>query len=104
MYFLCVRPARAPPADAELIFDAETFVRNLPLSIEAVFFMRHSEAQERWCNMALSGSKCEEYTRAAWLNMRRHFGRTAQQLPLLRFDPFNLKTPFHAVAPPDPRP
>lgn len=116
-----------------MIFDAETFVRNLPHTIEAVFFMKHSSAQEACefeaqgrgrsqhfppsnavtvdfrpltscgatgCDMALSGAKCEDYARSAWRNMRRHFGLTVEQLPLVRFDPFDHERPFHAIAPP----
>ena len=72
----------------EMIFDAAHFVSMLPEAIEAVFYMHED------CTDSLSGPKCEEYARAAHANMLKHFALTADEVPLLRFDPWNLETPF----------
>ena len=76
----------------EAIFDAQTFVDNLPHSIEAVFYL------DQDCTDAISGQKCENYARRAHQNMLSHFGLTSEQLPLLQFDPWNWNVPFR----PDP--
>ena len=60
----------------EAIFDAQTFVDNLPHSIEAVFYL------DQDCTDAISGQKCENYARRAHQNMLSHFGLTSEQLPL----------------------
>ena len=83
----------------EAIFEADAFVRALPRSVEAFFFMRPSDEQEWACEDALSGKKCETYARAAWANMRRHFGLSARELPLVELDPRNYRAPFRAVLP-----
>ena len=62
--------------------DAAEFVRNLPHSIEAVFYLRED------CSDAISGAKCEDYGRAAHRRILERFGLTAEQLPLLRLDPW----------------
>ena len=83
----------------EAIFEADAFVRALPRSVEAIFFMRPSDEQEWACEDALSGAKCEGYARAAWATFRRKFGLTPQQLPLVEFDPKNWQAPFRPVLP-----
>lgn len=65
-----------------MIFDAAEYMRNLPYSIEAVFYLHED------CSDAQSGPKCEEYGRAAHATIVRHFGLTAETLPLLRLDPW----------------
>ena len=81
----------------EAIFDAEEFVRNLPRSIESVFFTKPSPAQRFSCDDALSGSKCLDYARVALRRIRRHFGLSEVELPFVRFDPFNAERPFTDV-------
>ena len=83
----------------EAIFDAEAFVRNLPRSIEAVFFTKPSAAQRFSCDDALSGSKCLDYARVALRRIRSHFGLSAAELPFVRFDPFKAERPFTDVTP-----
>lgn len=72
----------------EAIFDAEAFVRNLPASIEAVFYMDGD------CSDSMAGPKCEQYARDAHANILDHFQLTAEELPLLRFDPWDWWAPF----------
>ena len=62
--------------------DAAEFVRNLPHSIEAVFYLHED------CTDAQSGPKCEEYGRAAHARIVQHFGLSAEELPLLHLDPW----------------
>ena len=54
----------------------------MPHSIEAVFYLRED------CSDAISGAKCEDYGRAAHRRILERFGLTAEQLPLLRLDPW----------------
>jgi len=78
----------------ELILSERSYSRALPSSIQAVFYIRartcHSE------NWAAQGDKCESYARAMHARLTRHFGLTAEQLPLLRLDLRDFDTPFSA--------
>ena len=76
----------------EAIFDAEAFKRNLPASIEAVFYLDGD------CADSMAGPKCEDFARRAHANMKRHFGLTDEQLPLLKLDPWNWRQPFSPAA------
>ena len=73
----------------ELIFDAAAFTANLPNAIEAVFYLRED------CSDAISGPKCEDYSRAAHRSILKHFGLTPGQVPFLRFQPWDWTTPFY---------
>ena len=67
---LCVRAVYN-----EVILDDKTFVRSLPLSIDAVFFLPSA------CDDIFDGPKCEAYARGAHRNILRHFELTeAQQM------------------------
>ena len=76
----------------ELIFDADRFRSTLPASIEAVFYL------EGDCADATDGPKCEDYARGAHARMKKRFGLTDAQLPLLRLDPYNWQTPLQPEA------
>ena len=80
----------------EVILDDKTFVRSLPLSIDAVFFLPSA------CDDTFDGPKCEAYARGAHRNILRHFELTEAQLPLVLFDYFNFDEPFTAVPNCDP--
>ena len=74
----------------EAIFDAATFVDQLPHSIAAVFWTDEDDD----CKDAISGKKCKGYALAAHANLLRHFGLTSEQLPLLHLDLWNYAEPF----------
>ena len=65
----------------ELVFDADTFVRELPHAIEAFFMMAHDD-----CDDVHDGPKCNEYTFFAHRRFLEHFGLTRAQVPLLKLD------------------
>ena len=92
----CARDG-ATTTTVEAIFSAEEFVRNLPHSIEAVFYMNPSDDQDFWCGVSISGEKCEDYARTAIGRMREHFGLSVNELPFVRFDPRNWRRPFTDV-------
>ena len=73
----------------ELIFNSTAFLSQLPGSIEAVFFL-----DGRDCSAERDGPKCEAYARSAHASMKREFGLTDVQLPLVRLDPLNWKAPL----------
>ena len=91
----------------EMIFESQAFIDQLPASIEAVFYLHVDRS--RWafepmginwpdveadCVDATSGPKCRDYATRAHTAMLEHFQLTAEQLPLLRFDPYNWDCPF----------
>ena len=92
----------------EMIFDADAFVRRLPLSIDAVFYMRVDRSKwecpqclglswpdvEPNCVDATSGPKCRDYATRAWRKILSHFHKTPRELPLLQLDPHNRERPF----------
>ena len=79
----------------ELVFDAAHFTEQLPASIEGLFFLAGGD-----CSDITDGPKCEDYARGAHENMKRHFGLTDEQFPLLRLDPNDWDTPFTIDSPP----
>ena len=80
----------------ELVFDSKVFVSQLPGSMEAVFFLEGAD-----CGAEGDGPKCEAYARSAHANMKREFGLTDVQLPLVRLDPLNWMAPLSDGADPN---
>lgn len=80
----------------ELVFDSKVFVSQLPGSMEAVFFLEGAD-----CGGEGDGPKCEAYARSAHANIKREFGLTDVQLPLVRLDPLNRKAPLSDGADPN---
>lgn len=99
-------PALVPPCDSpsacrfydEIILSKDTYVANLPASIEAVFFLRNMD-----CKDAFDGPKCGDYARLAHQKILKHFSLSPDELPLLEFDLWNWKRPFRDTNP-NPRP
>lgn len=81
----------------ECIMDDQTFVSNLPHSIDAVFYLPTA------CDDIYDGPKCESFARGAHRNLLRHFQLTEAQLPFVKFDYFNFSQPFSAAANCDPQ-
>jgi len=74
---------------AELIFDSSVFLRNLPYSVEAMFFLPTR------CNGDIyDGAKCEDYVRTAHRTFLQNFTLTEEQVPLLKLDLWNWEAPF----------
>mgnify|MGYP004170764409 CR=1 FL=1 len=80
----------------ELVFDSKVFTAQLPGSMEAVFFLEGAD-----CGAERDGPKCEVYARSAHANIKREFGLTDVQLPLVRLDPLNWKAPLSDGADPN---
>ncbi len=80
----------------ELVFDSTVFASQLPGSMEAVFFVDGAD-----CSDESDGPKCEAYARSAHANIKREFGLTDVQLPLVRLDPLNRKAPLSDGADPN---
>ena len=76
----------------ELIFESAAYMRELPKSVEAIFYTTGT------CGDVYDGPKCAQYARAAHGNFLRHFGLTAKDVPLLKFDLFNWQQPFEDVS------
>jgi len=77
---------------AELVFDASHFIRGLPHSMDAMFFI-HGECNDIGDKFNHNAA-CEEYARIAHETVLRHFGLSPADLPLLRLDPFDWHQPF----------
>ena len=73
----------------ELVFDSKVFASQLPGSMEAVFFLEGAD-----CGAESDGPKCEAYARSAHANIKREFGLTDVQLPLVRLNPLDWKAPL----------
>ena len=95
----------------EVIFDSQTFVNQLPRTIEAVFFMHVDRSKwecpfcmgNSWpdvepdCVDATSGPKCKDYATRAHRAILRHFQLDQRQIPLLRLNPYDWDAPFKQV-------
>ena len=94
--YIYVRPRASLSQDHkfydELIFDAGRFTRDLPRSIEAVFYI-HGSCNDVGDNFNHNAA-CEPYARRAHANILRRFHLSAERLPLLRLDLFNWNAPF----------
>lgn len=77
--------------------DDQTFVKNLPHSVAAVFFLPTP------CEDIYDGPKCEDYARGAHRNFLRHFRLTELELPLVKFEFTDFETPFVAMPNCDPK-
>jgi hypothetical protein len=80
----------------EMVFDSKVFTSQLHGSMEAVFFLEGAD-----CGAERDGPKCEVYARSAHANIKREFGLTDVQLPLVRLDPLNWKAPLSDGADPN---
>ena len=85
----------------ELIFNSANFSSQLPESIEAIFFLDGGDCSaegdgQETCTLSgcFLAPKCEAYARSAHAHMKREFGLTDEQLPLVRLDPLNWKAPL----------
>ena len=77
----------------EMVFDAAAYTRHMPRSIEAVYYI------EGDCSVNMGSDRnpqpmCKKYAIAAHANLIRHFNLTKEELPLVRFDPFDWTSPF----------
>lgn len=70
---------------AEMIVDAKAWRDNLPESVEALFYPKHTCA---------IGSPCMETTKAAHAALLKAYRLTAKDIPLLTLDVRNLEAPF----------
>ena len=84
---------------SELIFDSATFIKELPHSVEAMFFLPTNCAGDIY-----DGPKCESYARRAHRKFIEHFKLSPLQVPLLKFDLWNWDTPFSLAEPGDTTP
>ena len=77
----------------EVVIDFETFHKNQPRSVEAVWFM----AKMPGCKDTGSAMMCETYARQVHSIFMASFGLTEELLPLIAFNPFDWVKPFYAV-------
>ena len=73
----------------EVVVNIDEYLRSQPQSIEAVFYMSIKTCKEKGSAML-----CEGYARRTHTAMMEKFGLTAEQLPLVVFDPANWQAPF----------
>ena len=64
----------------------------LPDSVGAIFYLKGSNC----AGDIFDGPKCEDYARAAHRTFLDHFGLTAEDVPLVAFDLWNVDEPFSA--------
>jgi len=93
----------------ELVLLADTFMSNLPRSIEAIFYVgsgaeHQAEGACHSANPYASSRACEAYARVSHRRTLQHFGLSDASLPLLRLDPLNWSHPFSVAAGPAPPP
>ena len=69
---------------AEIIMDSAAWRRNLPQSVEAMFYPKS----------CLQGSPCRAATQRAHAALLKEHGLTHEELPLLTLDQEDLETPF----------
>ena len=76
----------------EIVFEAATYVARLPVTIEAVFWVREGANVDGYCPVA--GQYCERYARETHEKLTRIMGLEKDQIPLLMLDPQNWNEPF----------
>ena len=79
----------------EVIIDAFDLRKHLPHAIEAIFFIgvnAQCQSENHWAN---ANGHCESFARAAHEAFLKHFGVSANEVPLLRLDVHaNVASPF----------
>ena len=80
----------------ELIMDYNTFHRNLPESIDAIFYIpgECDEIRPQWWMSGHQTPKCEEYARWAHSELLARWPERARNIPLLALNNFEWHAPF----------